>query len=82
MILEVYAIKDELTGRFMQPTYMENDAQAIRHFKYNINNIEMWKQNPSDYTLYKIAKFNDCEGIKEIKPIIKITTGTSVVEKE
>ena len=59
MILGVYAVKDALQGRFMAPTFFDNEEVAIRQFRSNINNIPMWKENAADFQLYKLANFND-----------------------
>ena len=39
----LYAVKDELSGNFYQPTTMENDEIAKRQFKTQVNGIELWK---------------------------------------
>lgn len=75
----VYAVKDELQGEFLQPIYTENDTLAIRNFKYQINNIDQWKYNSSDYSLYRLATFNTETGIY-IPGVEKICTGRSVLD--
>lgn len=45
----MYSVKDELTGKFMSPMFVEKDEyaekQAIRQFKSNLNNIKLWRDN-------------------------------------
>ena len=49
----MYSVKDEMTGKFMSPMFTEDtdlsDSLATREFKSHINNIQLWKDNPTDY---------------------------------
>ena len=53
MRIDMYSVKDELTGSFMNPLYVEqgeySKPMAERQFKSQLNNIQLWKDNPSDY---------------------------------
>lgn len=82
IIHEVFAVKDELTGRFLQPVFMENDKVAMRWFKHVINNTELWKSNAAMYSLYKIGTFNDKEGLSDYNTPEMICGGVSVLEQE
>ena len=65
-IATIYAIKDELTGKFMQPFFLKGKThkeEAERLFKSQGSNITLWKDNPSDYALYKIGIFDENSGI-------------------
>lgn len=79
----IISVKDELTGAFMQPQFIKGKEwkkQAIRIFQHNINNIGIWKSNPTDYSLYYIGVFNEETG--EIFGIPdKIANGRSVLEE-
>lgn len=73
----ICAVKDELTGKFLQPTFGE-DLEAIkRTFSYQINNIPIWKDNASDFSLYKIGLFSEVSGMI-IPDLEKIISGHSV----
>ena len=37
MIFNVCAVKDELTGKFMQPFYVKEEKEALRLFQHNVN---------------------------------------------
>lgn len=78
----MYAVKDEMTQKFMNPTFIEADdladKLAIRQFASNVNNIQLWKDNPNDYSLYKVGQFDDEEGAL-CCVVEKITSGRSVV---
>lgn len=85
MFFRMYSVKDELTGKFMQPMYLDEtdditlcDQLAIRQFKSQINNIQLWKDNASDYSLYLVGRFNDEEGTESVI-VEKITSGRSVL---
>lgn len=63
MVYKMYSVKDELTGKFMSPMFTEDletsDKEAIRQFKSNLNNIKLWRDNPNDYSLWFVGKFDD-----------------------
>ena len=79
MIHNVYAVKDELQGEFLTPIYMENDVLATRHFKYQINNIDQWKYNASDYSLYHLGQLDSETGVFT-SIIDKVASGRSVLD--
>ena len=78
----VYAVKDELTGKFLQPIFMEDDQIATRWFKYVLNKTDMWKYNAAMYSLYKLGTFNDVEGLADYNVSEMIAGGVSVLDKE
>ena len=79
----MYAVKDELTGKFMNPMFEEvgeyANNLAIRQFKSQVNNIPLWKDNPNDYSLYLVGTFDEEEGAAATS-LEKIISGRSVVE--
>lgn len=79
---EVYAIKDELTSRYMEPVYAENDQDATRWFKYILNNNKMWKSNAAMYSLYHMSTFDDKEGFCDYNTPEMVCGGVSVLEQE
>lgn len=77
----VVAVKDELTGTFLQPNFGESIAALERIFKYQINSIDLWRSNASDYTLYKLGVFDQETG--EITPTIeRLVNGRACLEKK
>lgn len=82
MRFAMYAVKDEMTQKFMNPMFVEEnnlaDNLAIRDFKTNVNRIELWKQNSNDYSLYKVGIFDDENGAESCV-VTKIASGRSVV---
>lgn len=81
MKFNIYAVKDELTQKFLQPTFGENEDAVIRIFKTQINSLPIWKDNPSDFSLYKIGEFVEETG--EITACYhKITSGHTVKEEK
>ena len=80
-VFYVCAVKDELTGTFMQPTFAETIAEIQRLFEYQVNNTALWKSNSADYSLFKLGTFNAETGIFESN-IEKIIGGRAVVRKE
>lgn len=81
MIFDMYAIKDELTGRFLEPQFFRSEDEAKRNFAYNINNIPMWKDNSADYSLYKLGSFSEDEGyLIDSICMEKIASGRSMLK--
>lgn len=82
MVYKMYSVKDELTGKFMSPMFTEDletsDKEAIRQFKSNVNNINLWKDNPNDYSLWLVGKFDDKSGAEAVVTE-KIINGRSVL---
>lgn len=81
-IFNIYAVKDELTNKFMEPTFIKDENEALRLFTYQVNNIDLWKQNSSDYSLYHIGTYDQGTGtVIGIQPA-KVIGGRSVVKNE
>lgn len=78
----MYSVKDEMTGKFMNPMFVEEgenaDTEAIRQFRSNVLNIQLWKDNPSDFNLYLVGRFSDVDGAS-ITTIDKIASGRSFI---
>lgn len=83
MEYKMYSVKDELTGKFMSPMFTEDletsDKEAIRQFKSNVNNIKLWKDNPNDYSLWLVGRFDDKSGAETVA-VEKIIDGRSIVD--
>ena len=79
MILDFYSVKDELSNRFLAPVLMMSEDEAKRQFKSQINHIEIWKDNPSDFSLYCLGSFNEETG-QLIGSPTKIVGGRSVLD--
>lgn len=79
----MYSVKDELTGKFMNPLFVEEgeiaNQLAIRQFKSQLNNIQLWKDNPNDYSLYMVGIFDDEHGA-EAGILEKVCSGRSVLD--
>ena len=73
----IVAVKDELTGKFLQPTFGEDLDAIKRIFAYQINNNPIWKDNASDFSLYRIGLFHEKSGMI-IPELDKLCSGNSV----
>lgn len=81
-IFNIYAVKDELTNKFMQPTFIESENEALRLFKFQVNSIDLWKMNASDYSLFKIGTYDQASGtVIGIQPE-KVIGGRSVLNEQ
>ena len=77
----IVAVKDELTNTFLQPTFGENMDALQRIFSTQINSLPIWKDNPTDFSLYMLGHF-DAETGEIIPDIQKLVSGHSVRRKE
>ena len=78
MTYELYSVKDEMTSQHLAPVMMRNEDEAKRQFKTQVNNIQLWKDNPSDFSLYRLGTFDEDSGEILYKPE-KIIGGRSVL---
>ena len=67
MKLNLYSLKDNVSGSFSNITINENDALAIRDVKVAINmstpNRTMVQLRPEDYTLYRLGSYESKTGV-------------------
>lgn len=59
MILEMFTIFDIQAERALQPILRENIQIAMRDFEMTVSTQKPFCDNPDDYTLYAIGKWND-----------------------
>jgi hypothetical protein len=67
-IKKQYAILDHTVQVFLNPLVFQNDGDAIRWFTTVVNNDKEEnniQKYPEQFTLYKIADFNDKTGLYE-----------------
>ena len=82
MIASIYSVKDELSGKFHNPMFIATSETAEeemkRIFRTHVNNTPIWKENPSDFSLWYIGAMDDstAEIRSELK---KICDGRSVI---
>lgn len=74
----VVAIKDLVTGRFLQPIYAENEGSAKRWFNQVLNNTDMFKDNPEDFEVYQLGTFKDDFGMSAMPEPKKLFTGKEI----
>lgn len=75
----VVAIKDLVTGRFMQPIYAENEGSAKRWFSGVLHNTEMFKDNPEDFEVYQLGNFKDDFGMSGLPEPKKLFSGKEII---
>lgn len=81
MIFKVFAIKDEINSRFMQPNFIRTEIEATRLFKYQLNENPIWKANASDFGLYCLGEFDEEKGFIS-NEVSKVIGGQAVKEEE
>ena len=70
----VVAVKDELTQTYLQPTFGDNMDAIKRIFTTQVRTLPIWKDNPTDFSLYLLGYFNQETG-ELISKIEKIASG-------
>lgn len=75
-----FAVKDELAETFYAPSLFNTEAEATRNFKTAINNNPIWRDNASDFSLYKLGEFDDVTGMITSE-LHKVCSGHSVKTK-
>lgn len=61
MILKLYSIKDELS-EFASPVTIQDEANAKRFFRYQVENTKIMADNPEDFSIWEIGEFNSETG--------------------
>ena len=82
MELNIYVIYDTETERYMAPWLCENDKAAKRMFAHNIEQIDIWKENPEQFELHFVGTFNDTTGRIEGEINNTVCKGTDLIRKE
>lgn len=81
-VFQIVAVKDELTGCFLQPTFIETKEEATRLFSYQVNSIKLWRANASDFSLFHLGTYDTETGtLIGINPV-KIANGRSLLKEE
>lgn len=67
MKMNVYAVFDKAVSAYMRPFFMQSDGQALRSFKDEALNADSpIGQHPEDYTLFRLASWDDNTGDFEV----------------
>lgn len=68
MIRGMYTVRDEASQLYMTPTTSATNEVAIRDFDYALKSNELMRFKPTDFSLWKIADYDDVTGIVEPIP--------------
>ena len=85
MIQNAYSIKDAKANVFSAPFFSINDKTAQRSFEQAKNDSNTTiNQNPEDYSLYRLAQFDDQSGElhPEKQPYYLSTASTEPLKEE
>lgn len=75
-IANFYSIFDQASGLYSQPALCDADPQAIREFTDLVANADTSiGKHPSDYTLFRIGRFNDTTAAIIPEQLTKMITG-------
>ena len=75
----IYSVKDELTGLFLQPMFIQSEGEALRIFEHMVNTNGIWKSNAGQFNLFKLGTFNEKTGISDYNTPELVQGGTTVV---
>lgn len=80
MNVNLYAVKDVMTGNYIGLAPIRTEREAIRNFKSQLNHIDIWKDNPQDFDLWLLGRYNDETG--ELTPDLQLVAhGRSVLDE-
>lgn len=79
MIYPIYCVRDNKVGFQPQMLVEQNDASAMRGFKYAVNAEGLMNYSPSDFDLYKIGEFDTEKGSLVPCIPVNICSGSSVI---
>lgn len=66
MKLLAYSVFDMKVGAYLAPFFLRGDGEALRVFGDLANDPEHnFGRHPEDYTLYRVASFDDALGVLE-----------------
>ena len=80
----IAGIRDELAGEngeFKTPMVLSSYQEAERIFAHLVNSDELWRDNASDFSLWKLGEFDTNTG-KIVSDPVKGVTGHTVLRKE
>mgnify|MGYP000730714284 CR=1 FL=1 len=70
MITTMYAVFDSAVGAYLRPFFHHTDESAIRQFTHDcISNDGLLSSNPEDFSLVRLAYWDDVKG--ELEPLHK-----------
>ncbi len=82
MKMFVYAVRDTQADACMRPVFYEKDAVAVRSFILSISNAEdPMNKTPVDFTLYRIAEFNDETMLIDGKDPVRLMNGLEAISQ-
>lgn len=82
MRLNVYTIYDTAAGAYMRPFYAQSDAQAIRVFgDLSVAADHDVGRHPEDYSLFRVATFDDNTGVFHPEDRECLITGLEAVSR-
>lgn len=82
MLFGVYAMRDNVSALYNQPTFEISDEIAKRSFRYAINSTDFLKFNAKDVDLFKIGEFENTTGVFTPCMPEKLIDGVACVESE
>lgn len=79
---KMYTIHDRKAGAFLPPFIMPVEAMALRAFGDCVNDSNhAFNRHPEDYTLFRIADFDDQTGMFELESApVSVGNGLTFVE--
>lgn len=51
----IASVRDKVTGEHLQPMFFHNQEEAKRMFAYQLENNEIWKNNPEQFELFDLG---------------------------
>lgn len=75
MIRGIYTIRDEVSATYMALQLNDNNDVAIRNFDYAMQNNDMMRFSPTDFSLWYIGDYDDETAIIDHKTPLCLKRG-------
>lgn len=63
MILQIYSVRDNAAGAFLQPFFSVNNSTALRALSEAVNDPKHeFHKHASDYSIWHLGSFDDADG--------------------
>lgn len=83
MILQIYSVRDDAIGAFMNPFYTRSRGEALRSFQDAVNDPKStFNSHVTDYNLYYLGEYDDNTGIFTPVPPDHVISANNVKMKD
>lgn len=79
LLLNIVSVKDLARNKFQGTRCVNTTREAIRDFKYLVENDPMIKNDPQDFELYHIGMFNPATARMDSIEAVRLSRGSDFI---